>query len=92
MGIGKFEFYLAMDKDAPNNPDMWQKSMSAAYVNGVEPIEYFEDTVLDPDNNVVTTIILVHCQERWKGAAKRFFRKAKFENLNQKVDKLPVFG
>lgn len=88
----KFEFYLAMDAEAPKEPEKFQKSMTAAYVNGIEPIEYHEDTVLDENNNVVTTIILLKCQERWKGAAKRFFKKAKFSDLNQKVEGLHVYG
>ena len=92
MAKEKFEFYLAMDAEAPKDAEHFQKTMTTAYVNGIEPIEYFEDTVLDENNNVVTTIILVKCQERWKGAAKRFFRKAKFEDLNQKVHSLHVYG
>lgn len=90
--MANFEFYLAMDKDAPNDAEHFQESMTAAYVNGVEPIEYVEDSVLDEHNNVVTTIILVKCRQRWKGAAKRFFKKAKFEYLNNKYDGRPVFG
>ena len=38
------------------------------------------------------TIILLECEERWKGAAKRFFRKADFGYLNRYVDELPVYG
>lgn len=92
MAKEKNEFYLAMDAEAPKDTAKFQRSMTAAYENGVEPLEYFEDTVLDENSNVVTTIILVKCQERWKGAAKRFFRKAKFEDLNQKVHGRHVYG
>lgn len=92
MAKEKFEFYLAMDGEAPKDPEKFQKSMRAAYVNGVEPIEYREDTLLDENNNVVTTLILVRCRQRWNGAAKRFFRKTKFSDLNQKVDGLHVYG
>ena len=92
MAKEEFEFYLAMDAEAPKEADKFQKSMTAAYVNGVEPIEYYEDTVLDANNNVVTTIILVKCRQRWRGAAKRFFRKAKFEDLGHEVDGLRIYG
>ena len=87
-----FEFYLALNAEAPKNADRFQKSLEQAYEYGIEPIEYFEDSVLDEASNVVTTLVLVKCRERWSGAAKRFFRKTKFENLNQKVDNLYVFG
>jgi len=92
MAREKMEFYLAMDAEAPKNSEKFQRSMTALYENGIEPIEWYEDTVLDQGNNVVTTIVLVNCQERWKGAAKRFFRKAKFEDLNQKVHGRHVYG
>jgi len=93
MAKERFKFYLAMDQEAPKDEKRFQESMTAAYVNGIEPIEYREDTVLDTrDNTVVKTIILLKCTERWNGASKRFFKKAKFEYLNQKVDGLPVFG
>lgn len=92
MAKEKIEFYLAMDAEAPKDADKFQRSMTAAYENGVEPLEYFEDTVLDENNNVVTTIILVKCRQRWRGAAKRFFRKAKFEDLNHEINGLRVYG
>ena len=93
MAKEKFKFYLAMDQEAPNDAEKFQRAMTKAYTMGVEPIEYHEDTVLNAqDNTVVTTIVLVECRERSKGAAKRFFKKADFGYLNQQVDGLPVFG
>ena len=94
MAKERFKFYLAMDQEAPKDEKRFQESMTAAYVNGIEPIEYREEMVLDTrDNNkVVQTIILLKCTERWNGASKRFFKKAKFEYLDRKVDGLPVFG
>lgn len=93
MAKEKLRFYLAMDQEAPKNAEKFQQAMSKAYVMGIKPIEYHEDTVLDArDNTVVQTIILLECEERWKGAAKRFFKKADFGYLNQYVDELPVYG
>lgn len=92
MAKEKIKFCLIMDGSAMDDPEKFQKSMTAAYVNGIEPKEAWKDTILDENNNVVSTVILVECQERWSGAAKRFFRKAKFEYLDQKYHGLPVFG
>lgn len=92
MAKEKFEFYIALNAEAPNDPETFQKSVTAAYVNGVEPIEWYEDTVLDEENNVVQTIVLVKCRERWSGAAKRFFRKAKLDDLGQKVHGRHVYA
>ena len=88
-----WEFYLAMDGEAPKDAEHFQKSLTTAYVNGVEPLEYEETTVVDTENEneVVQTIILVKCRQRWRGAAKRFFRKFNFSYL-QKTNGLHVFG
>lgn len=87
----KFEFYLIMNATAKDDPDKFQNSLTTAYVFGIEPIEYEISTVLDEKDNVVQDVLLLKCQERWKKASKRFFRKAKFQYL-QKFKGLPVFG
>ena len=93
MAKEKFKFYLALDQEMPKDKEKFQEKLTMTYVNGIKPIEYHEDTIVDTrDNSVVQTIILLKCEERWKGAAKRFFRKCGFERLNMKVDNLPVLG
>lgn len=87
----KFEFYLAMNGNFASDTEKFQESLTAAYVNGIEPIEYCEDTVTDEDNKVVHEIILLKCRERWRGAAKRFFRKAEMVDSGMKKNNLHVF-
>ena len=88
----KWTFYLIMNGEAPDDEERFKKSMLNAYVNGIEPLEYHKDALLDKNDNIVTNVTLVKCQQRWKGAAKRFFKKAKFTDTNQKVDGLHVYG
>ena len=88
----KFAFYVILNGTATDDPERFQRSLTTCYVMGIEPIEYEQTTLLDENKNVVQDVILVKCQERWKKASKRFFRKAKFEFMNQKHKGLPVFG
>lgn len=92
MAKEKFEFYLAMAVEATQDADKFQKGLTEAYINGIEPIEWYEDTVVDEHEKVVSTVALVKCRERWKGAAKRYFRKAKFEDYGQKVHGRHVYA
>lgn len=88
----KFMFCIAMDGDVVNNLARFQESLTAAYVNGIEPLEYCDDTVTNKDTGEVKAIILLKCRQRWNGAAKRFFRKTDMSDLGWKKDDLHVFG
>lgn len=92
MAKEKFKFYLMLSNETIDDKDKFQKNLESIYVNGVKPIQYHEDTILDEHDNVVQTVILLECEERWKGAAKRYFRKANFEYMNHQKDNLPIFA
>lgn len=87
----KQEFYVILGAEAPKR-ETWQESLSEAFENGVEPLDYEKTTVDDQDGNKVADVILLRFKERWHGAARRYLRKSKFGYLKQQHNGLNVYG
>lgn len=89
--MAKTKFYLVLDGAILDNKENFQKRLEETYMEGITPIRYHKDTLLDMNTNTVDSIIMLECEQRWRGAAKRYFRKRNFSYMNQQYDGLPMF-
>lgn len=89
--MAKTKFYLVISDAILEDSEKFQQRLEETYIEGIRPIAYHKDTLLNVDTNVVESIIMLECEERWRGAAKRYLRRRNFQPMGHLYEGLPMF-
>ena len=87
-----FEFYVMRDIELLTDGDKLQEYATELYINGIDPIDYCVDTLVDENDKVVMQVVLLRCAQRWRGAFKRVSRLSHWTDAKKKYNGRPVFG
>ena len=92
MLFGKKEFWVMYGTKLTEEDLMTEYAMYAE-ANGIRATHYGVKTIKEVHTEkVVQRVCLVHVEEMWRGAAKRFLREQKKENTGCKYKGLAVYG